>query len=105
MSTSNNDPDDQAPDDTDFDQELRDLVDGKFHQPPGFDARYDPALTIDADVLNAFNRIDPDLRKRAMAVVRKAPLPKAPDNSLRLAFPRPNLFVRLIRRLRRRFRR
>ena len=105
MSTSNNDPDDQAPDNTDFDQELRDLVDGKFHQPPGFDAWYDPALTIDADVLNASHRIDPDLRKRAMAVVRKAPLPKVPDSSLRLSFPPPNPFVRLIRRLRRRFRR
>jgi hypothetical protein len=105
MSTSNSDPDDQAPDETDFDQELRDLVDGKFHQAPGFDAQYDPALNIDADVLNASNRIDPDLRKRAMAVVRKAPLPKVPDSSLRLSFPPPNPFVRLIRRLRRRFRR
>jgi hypothetical protein len=64
MSTSNNDPDDQAPDQTDLDQELRDLVDGRFHQAPSFSADDDPYDSLDADVVNS-HPIDPNLRVRA----------------------------------------
>jgi hypothetical protein len=91
MSTSNNDPDDQAPDETDIDQELRDLVDGKFHQPPGFSAEHDPYDDLDADVVSS-HRIDPALRERAMETVR-APLPEPVYISSR---PR-NVFIRMYR--------
>lgn len=91
MSTSNNDPDDQAPDETDLDQELRDLVDGKFYQAPGFSAEDDPYDALDANVVNS-RPIDPRLRERAMKAVRE-PLPEPVYISSR---PR-NVFVRLYR--------
>ena len=91
MSASNNEHDDQVPDETDLDQELRDLVDGRFHQAPSFSADDDPYDSLDADVVNS-HRIDPRLRKRAMKAVRE-PLPEPVYISSR---PR-NVFVRLYR--------
>ena len=91
MSTSNNDPGDQASDEADIDQELRDLVDGKFHQAPGFSAEDDPYDTLDAEVVNS-HRIDPDLRERAMKAVRA----QLPDPVYISSRPR-NVFVRLYR--------
>ena len=100
MSTGNNEPDDQVPDETDLDKELQDLVDGKFHHDPGFGSDDDPYDYLDKDVVES-HPIDPELRKLAKAEARNAPLP----HPYYVSSHERNVFVRLYRRLRDLFRR